>query len=269
MWNLDTLKTIDDKTVFVEGVKNYWDGDKRTSTHVAENFTINEFFNYIPESNRGEDIVEVEDDGGEKIIKASRWVIDNIVVIQDMEVQTKGEQIPAWRFDITQEKVNDILLSYLERGMDINKLIGDLETYRNMKNYELSLTQLFEAIDAKDLWTVELINNNLSYLMRSRGAKFINLKNIRPTEMILNLSISQTLEEIKEFEIYDVGLTDLPAIQEKILGFENIPISYVYYVLTNSVNGAVIRKAREIRGQRSNEFIEYYRLQNPAPDRKK
>ena len=186
-----------------------------------------------------------------------------------MEVQTKGEQIPAWRFDITQEKVNDILLSYLERGMDINKLIGDLETYRNMKNYELSLTQLFEAIDAKDLWTVELINNNLSYLMRSRGAKFINLKNIRPTEMILNLSISQTLEEIKEFEIYDVGLTDLPAIQEKILGFENIPISYVYYVLTNSVNGAVIRKAREIRGQRSNEFIEYYRLQNPAPDRKK
>jgi hypothetical protein len=267
LWTLDTLKTIDDKTVFVEGVKNYWDGNKRTSIHVAENFTMNDFFNYIPESKREVDIVEVEATGGEKIIKASRWGIDNIVVIQDMEVQTKGAQIPAWRFDITQEKVNDILISYLERGMDITKLIGDLETYRNMKNYELSLTQFFEAIDAKDLWTVDLINNNLSYLMRSGGAKFINLKNIRPTEMILNLSISHNLEEIKEFEIYDVGLTDLPAIQEKILGFENIPISYVYYILTNSVNGAVIRKAREIRGQRSNEFIEYYRLQNPAPDR--
>ncbi len=267
LWHLDKLKMVDDNTVFVEGVKNYWEGDKRTSTHVAENFPINDFFNYIPESERGEDVIVTGDDGEENIVVASRWDIDNIVVIQDVEVQTKGERIPSWRFDINQEQVNNIISSYVERGMDIEKLILGLENYKNMKNYELSLAQLFKVIDDNDLWTVELINNNLSYLMRSRGAQFIGLKNIKLTEKILNLSIAENLEEIKALEIYDVGMNDLPALQEKILGYDNIPIAYIYYILLNSNSPAVLKKAKELRRMRGQEFIDYYRLKNPAPTR--
>lgn len=267
LWHLDKLKMVDENTVFVEGVKNYWEGDKRTSTHVAENFPINEFFNYIPESERGEDVVVTGDDGEEKIVVASRWDIDNIVVIQDVEVQTKGEKIPSWRFDINQEQVNNIISSYVERGMDIEKLIESLENYKNLKNYELSLNQLFKVIDDNDLWTVELINNNISYLMRSRGAQFIGLKNIKPTEKILNLSIAQNLEEIKALEIYDVGMNDLPALQERILDYDNIPMAYIYYVLINSNSPAVLKKAKELRRMRGQEFIDYYRLKNPAPTR--
>ncbi len=267
LWHLDTLKMVDENTVFVEGVKNYWEGDKRTSTHVAENFTINEFFNYIPESERGEDVIVTNDEGEENIVVASRWAIDNIVVIQDVEVQTKGSRIPSWRFDINQEQVNNIIGSYVERGMDVGKLIDGLETYKNMKNYELSLNQLFKVIDDKNLWTVDLINNNLSYLMRSRGAQFINLKNLKLTEKILNLSIAENLEEIKNLEIYDVGLNDLPALQEKILNYDNIPMAYIYYVLTNSNSASVLKKAKELRRLRGKEFIEYYRLKNPAPTR--
>ena len=136
-----------------------------------------------------------------------------------------------------------------------------------MKNYELSLAQLFKVIDDNDLWTVELINNNISYLMRSRGAQFIGLKNIKPTEKILNLSIAENLEEIKALEIYDVGMNDLPALQEKILGYDNIPITYIYYILLNSNSPAVLKKAKELRRMRGQEFIDYYRLKNPAPTR--
>ncbi len=147
-----------------------------------------------------------------------------------------------------------------------NQLQG-LENYKNMKNYELSLAQLFKVIDDNDLWTVELINNNLSYLMRSRGAQFIGLKNIKLTEKILNLSIAENLEEIKALEIYDVGMNDLPALQEKILGYDNIPIAYIYYILLNSNSPAVLKKAKELRRMRGQEFIDYYRLKNPAPTR--
>ena len=268
LWKLDTLKKIDEDTVFVEGVKEHWEGDVRKSTEVSQNYPINEFFDYIPESERGEDTIQTGDDGEENIVKASRWNIDNIVVIQDIEVQTKGENIPEWRFDINQKQVNEILASYIERGRDISKLIEDLENYRNMKNYELSLSQLFSVIDDLNLWTVDLINDNLSFLMRSRAGHFSGLKNIRPTEKILNLSIAESLEDIKEMEIYDVGLNDLPALQKTILDFENIPIAYIYYVLVNSRDSAVLRKAKELRKQRSKEFIQYYRLKNPAPTRK-
>lgn len=62
-------------------------------------------------------------------------------------------------------------------------------------------------------------------------------------------------------------MNDLPALQEKILGYDNIPIAYIYYILLNSNSPAVLKKAKELRRMRGQEFIDYYRLKNPAPTR--
>ena len=58
------------------------------------------------------------------------------------------------------------------------------------------------------------------------------------------------------------------SIQAKVLGYEGIPISYVYYLLMNSTDSSVLKKAKEIRRERSMEFIDYYRERNPPPERK-
>lgn len=273
LYFLDTMRKVDDGTVFLEGTKKYYkvdDMDRKilTSEHIAQTVPMSEFFNFIPESLRDEALVTTDAEGNEVVEKVARWTIDNIVVIQDSVVQTAGDAIPSWRFDLTQDQVNDILASYVARGRDMDKLISNLETSKNMKNYTLSLQMLFDAIDKHDLWTREIINNNLSPILRSRGGAFRRYENIPLTQNIMQVSIAQSLEELQEMGIPDMDLNDLPPIQVKVLEYEGIPISYVYYLLMNSTDSSVLKKAKEIRRERSMEFIDYYRERNPPPERK-
>ena len=270
LYQLDKMERVDDDTVFVEGNKIYYqEGYGMKTEHIAETLPLNEFFNFIPESLREEPTMEIDDEGNEVEIKPKRWTIDNIVVIQDSEVLRQSEDIPQWRFDLNQEQVNEILASYVQRGMDLTKLITELETPKNMKNYMLSYPELFKAIDENNLWTRDMINDNLDLIMRSGGALFQSFKNMPLTEKILTLSIASSLEELQQMGIYNLSLNDLTGVQSVILQTDNIPISYVYYILMNYTQPMVVNLARKIRGRRSQEFIDYYRIQNPPPERKK
>jgi len=270
LYQLDKMERVDDDTVFVEGNKIFYqEGYGMKTEHIAETLPLNEFFNFIPESLREEPTMEIDDEGNEVEIKPKRWTIDNIVVIQDSEVLRQSEDIPQWRFDLNQEQVNEILASYVQRGMDLTKLITELETPKNMKNYMLSYSELFKAIDENNLWTRDMINDNLDLIMRSGGALFQSFKNMPLTEKILTLSIASSLEELQQMGIYNLSLNDLTGVQSVILQTDNIPISYVYYILMNYTQPTVVNLARKIRGRRSQEFIDYYRIQNPPPERKK
>ena len=269
IYKLDKMERVDDDTVFVEGKKIFYEeGYGIRSEHIAETLSLNEFFRFVPESLRGDPIIEVDEEGNEIEKPPLRWTTDNIVVIQDSEVLRQSEKIPQWRFDLNQQEVNSILASYIARGRDVDKLLKELETPKNLKNYYLSYAELFKVIDEKNLWTRELINENLDLILRSRGALFQSFKNMPLTEKILNISIANSVAELNEMGIYNLGMSDLQGIQMTILKTPNIPISYVYHILTNYSDSALITLARQERRKRSGEFIEYYRIQHPPPKRK-
>ena len=271
VYYLDKVEILNDTTVFIEGHKNYYkvEGEAKINTeeYVIGEYPLNEFFGFIPESNRQEETV-IDAEGNEEII-TPKWTVDNIVVLQDKDVQTKADKIPSWRFDINQNQVNQILISYLERGMDVEKLMTELETPKNMKSYKLSIETLLIQIDENNLWTRDLINNTIPYFMARAGALFRTFRNLIPTERILQLSIANNKEELEEYGVYDFNMNDLKLIQSKILDYPNLPISYIYYLLVNSTDSFVITKLKPIRRKRSKEFIEYYRKENPAPTRDK
>ena len=72
-------------------------------------------------------------------------------------------------------------------------------------------------------------------------------------------------EDFKQYDIYDMQVQDLGPIQNKILDYPTVPISYVYYILSSANNSNAVNKAKAIRRKRAQEFIEYYRREFPPP----
>ena len=260
------IEKISEKSIFVEGVKHHWDEKgKRLITEIKEETLIDDFFNFIPEGQRKSDLVTTDDAGKELIVKAPKWTIDNILVIQDDTKYDKGSETPSWRYEINQKDVDDMILSYLLRGMPLSKIIDVFENNPNFGNYSLTLENLFKIIDGNELWTLDMINENLSYIMRNRGQIYNQLTNIPLTQKIMDLTTIVQQDDFKEYGIYDMQVADLATIQNKILSYPEVPISYVYYILASGNNSNAVNLAKAIRRKRAKEFIEYYRKEFPPP----
>ena len=101
--------------------------------------------------------------------------------------------------------------------------------------------------------------------MRNRGSIYYKMVNIPLTQNIMDLSAIIEKEDFKQYDIYDMQVQDLGPIQNKILDYPTVPISYVYYILSSANHSIAINKAKNIRRMRAKEFIEYYRREFPPP----
>ena len=272
VYYLDKCEELENGGLFIEGVCHKWVENSEKNTRVEEKISQNviakEFFNFIPESERSEIITstneagEIESQGGE------RWEIDNIIVLTDVTNYDALKILPQWRFDLNQEKIDEIILSYVSRGDNLQKLIDILETPFNSADYNLNSHTVFKAIDKYNKWNRNLINRNLSTLMRSNGAEFRKMENMPLTEKILNMCLLQSDKELADMGLADITLNDLPKIQEHILKNKNPPIKFLYYVLMSSNNPLVIQAGKTMRKNNSQAFIDLYRELNPPPTRK-
>jgi len=259
------MKKTSDTSIYVEGEWHHWIDGERVVIQIEEDTLIDDFFNFIPEGQRKTDITTTDDAGKEVVIKAPKWNVDNIAVIQDDTLYDQLAETPSWRYDVTQQNVDDMILSYLQRGMPLSNIIDVFENNPNFGNYSLTLSGLFKIIDENNLWTLEMINENLSYLMRNRGSIYNQMVNIPLTQNIMDLSAIIQQEDFKQYDIYDMQVQDLGPIQNKILHYPTVPISYVYYILSSANNSNAVNKAKAIRRKRAKEFIEYYRREFPPP----
>ena len=259
VYEVDELKTIDEATLFIRGRVHKWKDDVKMIEDVNENILINDLFNYIPESERIEEIITTDEEGEEVVVKAPRWTIDNIIVVNDPLAITKGEKVPPWRFDITTEDCKQILKGYVKRDDNIQQLIDDLSIPIRSPNYELTQKMAFKVIEEENRWTRELINDNISLLLSNNAEILNSIEDLPLTKLILNLSLADTNEEIKEvFNIPDLSITVLQPLQLKILSYDYVPIAYIYEIL-HKLPPANITAAGDLqRMRRQNEYNRYY-----------
>ena len=120
-------------------------------------------------------------------------------------------------------------------------------------------------VDALKMWNKDIVNGNLATLLNNKGELFVSLENLPLTKTLLDISLIQNQKEfVEEFEIHTMTLKDLSTIQNRILDYPLIPISYVYAIINSNIAPAILNKARQIRKQRPFEYIEYYRKMHPA-----
>ena len=132
-------------------------------------------------------------------------------------------------------------------------------------NYTLNQELVFKKMDSLNVWNKEVVNNNLGVLLTNKGKLFVSLENLPLTKTLLDISLTHNEKEFAEvFDIHNMKLKDLSAIQLKVLDYPLIPISYVYSIINSSLNPIILTRAKQIRNQRPFEYIEYYRKIHPA-----
>ena len=133
------MKKTSDTSIYVEGEWHHWVDGERVVIQIEEDTLIDDFFNFIPKGQRKADITTTDDAGKEVIIKAPNWTVDNIAVIQDDTLYDQLAETPSWRYDVTQQNVDDMILSYLQRGMSLSNIIDVFENNPNFGNYSFTL----------------------------------------------------------------------------------------------------------------------------------
>lgn len=265
VWILTKVKTVSKSEIHIEG--DLWKWSEESSNIIKEEVSttveIDEFFNFIPEELRFDNTTTTDSDGNEIVIKAPKWTVDNIIVFQDDTGVKKKTKIPDWRRDFNQQKADSMIKSYVLRGMDVDKLIAEMETPKIMKHYNFQVSTIFKVIDDEDLWTKDFVNEHLNYIVKNVA----NYHNLPLTKNMLEVSIAPTAEEMAKYGVYSFSPAQQHSLQKFILSKEDIPISYVYYILMNVVDSGVVKSAKRVRRNRSGEFITYYRIRNPPPKR--
>ena len=266
IWVLSKVERVSDEEIHIEG-SYYHLNENYTNISVEQisnTFEINEFFNFIPEEDRIAETTTTDDDGSEIVIKAPKWTVDNIIVFQDDTGVKKKKKLPEWRMQFNQQKADSIIKSYILRGMDVDKLIAEMETPKMMGNYGFQVSTIFKVIDDEDLWTKDFVNEHLNYIVKTIS----NYHNVPLTKNMLEVSIASTAEEMAKYGVYSFSPAQQHSLQRFILSRDGIPISYIYYILMNVVESGVVKLAKRVRRNRSGEFITYYRIRNPPPKRK-
>ena len=259
VYELDELKTIDDSTLFIRGRVHRWKDNVKMIEDVNENILINDLFNYISESERIEEFTTTDEEGVEVVVKAPKWTVDNIIVVNDPSAIVKGENVPPWRFDITTEDCKQILRGYIKREDNIQQLIDDLSIPISSPNYELTQKMVFKAIEEDGGWTRELINDNISLLLSNNAEILNSIEELPLTKLILDLSLVDTNEEIKDiFNIPDLSIRVLEPLQLKILSYDYVPIAYIYEILHKLPPANITAAADQQRMGRQTEYNRYY-----------
>jgi hypothetical protein len=266
IWVLSKVEKVSDGEIHIEGDLYKWSMESSNiiQEDISTTVDTNEFFNFIPEENRVAETTTTDDDGSEIVIKAPKWTVDNIIVFQDDTGVKKKKKLPEWRMQFNQQKADSIIKSYILRGMDVDKLIAEMETPKIMENYSFQVSTIFKVIDDEDLWTKDFVNEHLNYIVKNIS----NYHNVPLTKNMLEVSIAPTAEEMAKYGVYSFSPAQQHSLQRFILSKEGIPISYIYYILMNVVESGVVKLAKRVRRNRSGEFITYYRIRNPPPKRK-
>lgn len=271
VYELDEIKSLKRKastskgeTLFLRGRVHKWKelkdgGYEKVIENINENVLVNEFFNYIPPENRGDDVTTTDEDGNTVVVNAPRWTVDNIVVINDPTAERKGEKLPSWRFEITQEQVDNLVYCYIKRGQDIQKLLDDLSVSINTPQYVLGAKNVFAQIERANAWDKDLINNNISLLLNNNAEILNTITDLPLTKFILDLSLSQTPEDIKEkYGIPDLSLAMLNPLKSKILSYDYVPIGYIFTLLHQYPPPNIMASAEAQRLKRAKEYNAYY-----------
>ncbi len=266
VYYLNKIEKVDKYNLFIEGSLTSWtEGAKRIEEEISQRIGIDEFFEYIPESDREENLQTTNEEGEVVEINAPRWRVDNIFLFTDEEVFEEATTLPSWRFDFNQKDTDRIIKSYILRNENIPELLTFLETPIMTQNYTLNQELVFKMVDALKMWNKDIVNGNLATLLNNKGELFVSLENLPLTKTLLDISLIQNQKEfVEEFEIHNMTLKDLSTIQNRILDYPLIPISYVYAIINSNIAPAILNKARQIRKQRPFEYIEYYRKMHPA-----
>jgi len=266
VYYLDKIEKVDKYNLFIEGTLTTWTEEaKRIDEEISQRIGIDEFFEYIPEVEREENLQTTNEEGEVIEVKSPRWKVDNIFMFTDEVIFQEAANLPSWRFNFNQNDCERIIEAYITRKENIHELLKFLEIPIVTPNYTLNQELVFKKMDSLNVWNKEVVNNNLGVLLTNKGKLFVSLENLPLTKTLLDISLTHNEKEFAEvFDIHNMKLKDLSAIQLKVLDYPLIPISYVYSIINSSLNPIILTRAKQIRNQRPFEYIEYYRKIHPA-----
>ncbi len=258
--------------------------DKHTGTsteRIEGKIKINDLFSYIPKSKRKTDKKSKDDEGNEIIIKADKWTFDNIFVFTDSKVDSKTKPIPSWRYSWDNSSLKQITKAYIKRSNTekIKSLLNAWDLPYTVKSGMVSESKyavlshriIMETLDELNMWNTNLVGICLGSLLSNSANNYNSCKNIPLTKTLLEVCVSETQEDLDKFKLVGdmqtpIKMKDLESARGKILDEVNVPIKFVYFVIKNSVDKALMAKAVKIKNERLKEYSEYYTIMNPPPE---
>ena len=162
IYYLHKIEKVDKYNLFIEGTLTSWTKEaKRIDEEISQRIGIDEFFEYIPEVDREENLQTTNEDGEVVEVKAPRWKVDNIFLFTDEEVFEETSNLPSWRFEFNQKDCERIIEAYILRSENISELLTFLETPIVTPNYSLNRELVFKMLDSLNMWNKDIINDNL------------------------------------------------------------------------------------------------------------
>ena len=277
LWIINNFEVIGKNHVKISG--KMYDG-KGLIEFKDKKLLNNELFSHIPKYKRTKKKIEKDDEGNEIIIAPNKWTFDNIFVFTDKH-KPKGEVVPNWRYSWDKTDLEKILNVFVNRqsSKEISKLLNDWNIPYTVASglvpkadwANLNQECLIKAIDDNKLWTPELVGVSLISLLKNNSKNYtLYGKNLPLSKTLLEVCVSTNQEELDRFKLIDgnqtVLLKDLDAAREKIISEPNVPIKFVYFIISTTVNKALMASAIKIKNNRLEEYSKYYTIMNPPPE---
>jgi hypothetical protein len=276
LWIIDNLIKKGKNNVLISG--KMYDG-KGLVEFKDRNILINDLFSHIPKYKRGNKIKSTDSEGKTIQLDAPKWSFDNIFVFTDRQ-KPEGESVPSWRYTWNKSDLEKIINVFIHRGTDkqISKLLKDWEhTYVVSSGLTpkgdwatLNQSSLIKSIDDNNLWTPTIIGITLKHLLKNNSKIYTTMCNNMPlTKTLLEVCVSSTQGELDRYKLTDsktkVLIKDLDSARQKILGNPQVPIRFVYFIISDTTNKALMANAMKVRNDRLSEYAEYYTIMNPPP----
>ena len=259
----------------VEGTEIIYDGETGDLTKKAfkKSTTLEDLYSFIPESERSDKKLNFKGN-------PAKWKDGIVLVFADSETYQEQKEIPAWRNTWDRNNMNKFLKSVVEsvntsdetllslaNNPKFIKETGINSPQRTGDMAKFSKKKLLNYIDENERWTPMIINSLINDLLNPDQSFYITrYRNIMPTETIINLTLLENDEQIKE-KYRQLNMGYIQQIQYWILnGYGHLPnepekqidISYVYYMIDwPYANNDTQRMAASIRDRRLEEFLIY------------
>jgi hypothetical protein len=259
----------------VEGVEIMHDGETGDLTKKVfkKSMTLEDLYSFIPESKRSDEKLNFKGN-------PAKWKDGMVLVFADSETFQEQKEIPAWRNTWDYQNMNKFMESIVDSVNTSDEALLALATnpkfiketsinspQRTDDVAKFSKRKLLDLIDAKERWTPLIINSLINDLLNPDNSFYITrYRNVMPTETIINLTLLENDEQIKE-KYRQLNMGYIQQIQYWILnGYGHLPnnpdgqidISYVYFMIDwPYANNDTKRLAASIRDRRLEEFLIY------------
>jgi hypothetical protein len=263
----------------VKGIEIGWDGETgvKNTKQFQKSTTLEELYSFIPESQRSETKLNFKGN-------PAKWDTGMVLVMADSETLQGQKEIPAWRNTWDENNMDKFITSIVESINTSDEAILALATnpkfiketrinspqIPNESPYgaaKFSKRKILDLVDANERWTPMIINSLINDLLNPDNSFYITrYRNVRPTETIINLTLLENDEQIRE-KYRQLNMGYIQQIQYWILnGYGHLPatpekqidISYVYFMIDwPYANNDTKRLAASIRDRRLEEFLIY------------